>query len=96
VLPIILRTGAHREVRVSDRYIAEVLDDACRDWLDRVRRGESPPTHIGVNPVVYEVIAEAQASDLRRGNPMLLLGLDVVQVDGLPPARAELRHQAGT
>jgi hypothetical protein len=76
---------------MSDRYIAEVLDEACREWFDRRRRGQAPPHELRVNPVVYETIAQAKAADTARGNPLLLLGLEVVSVDGVPPSKPQLR-----
>jgi hypothetical protein len=75
---------------MSDRYIAEVLDEACQQWLDKRNRGEDPPHEVRVNPIVYQTIADAKASDLARGNPLMLLGLDVVSAERVPPATVEL------
>jgi hypothetical protein len=74
---------------MSDRYVAEVLDEACRAWSDLIAH-HSAPRELRVNPAVYDSIASAKAKEVARGNPLLILGLPLVASATVPPARAEL------
>jgi hypothetical protein len=74
---------------VSDYNVAELLDDLAEAIVTSPDRGAGL-RHLRVNPKVYDVIAEAKARELARGNPLLLLGMEVEAVYGLPPNAPEM------
>jgi hypothetical protein len=69
--------------------IAEMLDEACPLILAAWQRNERPH-YLRVHRTLYEVVAEAKASEIARGNPVLLLGLEIIPSDVVPPNRAEV------
>lgn len=75
---------------MSDRFIAEALAEACEAWYGAHWGGEPLPRELRVSASVYDSIVDAKADELARGNPLLLLGLDLVRVEALPPEKIEL------
>jgi hypothetical protein len=73
----------------DDVSIAQMLDDACPQILDAWYRNERPH-YLRVHRSLYEAVAEAKASEIKRGNPVLLLGLEIIPSDVVPPNRAEV------
>jgi hypothetical protein len=73
----------------SSLSLAPVIDAVCAEILEGSANGESFST-LRLSPAVYELIAASKARELQRGNPVMLLSLDVVADDTIPVARAEL------
>ena len=73
----------------NETPIADMLDEACRQVLD-ARNHDQHPTHIRVSGAAYDAIVSAKARELARGNPPLLLGLDMVVTDRVPDDSAEV------
>lgn len=72
-------------MRVPDRTslrLAIVVDEACARifdaWEDRAR-----VTALRVNPSVYEAVAAARPGEVRRGYPLMLLGMELVPDEGV-------------
>jgi hypothetical protein len=63
--------------RVSPLRLAVVVDEACtrifEAWEEQAR-----VTGLRVNPRVYEAVAVARPAEVRRGYPLMLLGLELV------------------
>ena len=61
----------------SSPRLAIVVDEACTRifdaWEQRAR-----VTALRVNPAVYEAVAAARPGEVRRGYPLMLLGLELV------------------
>jgi hypothetical protein len=74
----------------AEPSVAEVLDGVCTDIL-RAAYGGRPPTRMNVSPRVYELVAAAKAQELARGNPLMLLGLDLVSDESVTGNSARLR-----
>jgi len=66
----------------SSLRLAIVVDEACMRvfdaWEDRAR-----VTALRVNPAVYEAVAAARPGEVRRGYPLMLLGLELVPDEGV-------------
>ena len=72
----------------SSLRLAIVVDEACsrvfEAWEDRTR-----VTALRVNPAVYEAVAAARPGEVRRGYPLMLLGMELVpdeEVEAYEPA----------
>lgn len=74
---------------MAEYYIGELLDDLAAEIVTSVDRGAGLRT-LKVNPYLYDVVAEAKSRELRRGNPLLLLGMELVRAEGVAPARPEM------
>lgn len=73
-----------------DIAVAVTLDDACKH-LHRHGGEDAHFAEMHVAPDVYASIVAAKTTQhLDRGNPLLLLALEVVCDDGLPPGRASI------
>jgi hypothetical protein len=61
----------------SSLRLAIVVDEACMRvfdaWEDRAR-----VVALRVNPAVYDAIATARPAEVRRGYPLMLLGMELV------------------
>jgi len=66
----------------SSLRLAIVVDEACSRvfdaWEDRAR-----VTALRVSPAVYEAVAAARPGEVRRGYPLMLLGMELVADDGV-------------
>ena len=66
----------------SSLRLAIVVDEACDRifdaWEDRAR-----VTALRVNPAVYEAVAAARPGEVRRGYPLMLLGMELVPDEGV-------------
>ena len=62
--------------------LAIVVDEACMRifdaWEDRVT-----VTALRVNPAVYGAVAAARPGEVRRGYPLMLLGMELVPDEGV-------------
>jgi len=62
--------------------LAIVVDEACTRifdaWEERAR-----VTALRVNPAVYEAVAAARPGEVRRGYPLMLLGMELVPDEGV-------------
>jgi hypothetical protein len=60
--------------------LAIVVDEACTRifdaWKERAR-----VTALRVSPAVYEAVAAARPGEVRRGYPLMLLGMELVPDD---------------
>lgn len=63
--------------KALDISVAEMLDDVCMDVFKAIRRHD-PISKLSVEPHVYDLIVEAKAAELRRGNAAVVLGLELV------------------
>ena len=63
--------------RLPSLWMAIVVERACmeiwRAWGER-----ADPTGLRVNPAVYQAVARARPGEVRRGHPLMLLGLELV------------------
>lgn len=66
----------------SSPRLAIVIDEACSRiydaWEDRAR-----VIALRVNPAVYEAVAAARPAEVRRGYPLMLLGMELVPDQGV-------------
>jgi hypothetical protein len=66
----------------SSLRLAIVVDEACgrifEAWEDRAR-----VTALRVNPAVIEAVAAARPGEVRRGYPLMLLGMELVPDTGV-------------
>ena len=66
--------------------LAIVIDEACSRifdaWEDRAR-----VTGLRVSPAVYEAVAAARPAEVRRGYPLMLLGMELVPDRGVETYR---------
>jgi hypothetical protein len=58
--------------------LAATIDDVCAALLELPDHA-SRPTTLRVNPQVYDAIAQTKQREVGRGNPIVLLELDVVR-----------------
>ncbi|MET7995730.1 hypothetical protein ABZU76_33040 [Amycolatopsis sp. NPDC005232] len=58
--------------------IVHLLDGACVAILNGYRDGRTKPAELRVSPSGYESVALVKRAELSRGNPLVLLDLDVV------------------
>jgi hypothetical protein len=62
--------------------LAIVVDEACSRifdaWEERARI-----TALRVNPAVYRAIAAARPAEVRRGYPLMLLGMEMIPDEGV-------------
>ena len=74
-----------------DISFIETLDDMCTEIHD-ADSADRHVTSVRVPRSIYDVVAAAKARQhLSRGNPLLLLGLDLVADERLRPGEFELR-----
>jgi hypothetical protein len=65
--------------------LALAIDEICREIYSAADRGQPVETAF-VGEEIYGAVAETKAQQhTSRGNPLLLLALDVVEDDTLPP-----------
>jgi len=66
----------------SSLRLAIVVDEACMRvfdaWEDRAR-----VVALRVNPAVYDAVAAARPGEVRRGYPLMLLGMELVADEGV-------------
>lgn len=66
----------------SSLRLAIVVDEACirvfDAWEDRAM-----VTALRVSPAVYEAVAAARPGEVRRGYPLMLLGMELVPDEGV-------------
>jgi hypothetical protein len=74
---------------MSEYYVGELLDDLAESIVTSPDRGAGL-RRLRVNHHLYDVIAAAKARELARGNPLLLLGMELESVYGLPPNAPEM------
>jgi hypothetical protein len=77
-----------KERDASPLRMAIVVDEACTRifdaWEERIA-----VTALRVHPAVYEAVAAARPGEVRRGYPLMLLGMELVPdagVDAYQPA----------
>jgi hypothetical protein len=74
-----------------DISMAVILDDLCT----LIRRADDEHRSIyavHVAPRIYELVAAAKAKQhVSRGNPLMLLGLDLVRDETVVPGRVRIR-----
>jgi hypothetical protein len=58
--------------------IVHLLDGACVAILNGYRDGWTKPSQLRVSPSGYESVAQVKRAEMSRGNPLVLLDLDVV------------------
>jgi hypothetical protein len=58
--------------------IAHLLDGACVAILNGYRDGWTKPSELRVSPSGYELVALIKRDEVSRGNPLVLLDLEVV------------------
>jgi hypothetical protein len=67
---------------LSPLRLAIVVDEACSRvfdaWEDRAR-----VVALRVNPAVYDAVAAARPGEVRRGYPLMLLGMELVADEGV-------------
>jgi hypothetical protein len=74
-----------------DTSFISTLDDACTQIYDAMRDVE-PVHEVHVAPALYDAVVEAKRTQhLSRGNPLLLLALDLVRDEDLAPGTASVR-----
>ena len=61
----------------SSPRLAIVVDEACTRIFDAWEE-RAIVTALRVNPAVYEAVAAARPGEVRRGYPLMLLGLELV------------------
>lgn len=73
---------------MSSLRLAIVVDEACMRvfdaWEERAR-----VVALRVNPAVYDAVATARPGEVRRGYPLMLLGMELIpdeRVDTYDPA----------
>lgn len=73
----------------SSLSLVPVIDAVCAEILAGWASGESFST-LRLSPVLYDLVTAGKAREIQRGNPVMLLSLDVVADDTIPVSRAEL------
>jgi hypothetical protein len=74
-----------------DISFAVTLDDLCRQVHQAAEDGRRVES-VHVPPEIYDSIATAKAKQhLARGNPLLLLALDLVRDEDVPSGSASVR-----
>lgn len=73
-----------------DITVAEALDHVCED-LHHAPAWQLVHGTLHVHPRVYERIAWARRAELARGNPLVVLGLELQADDVVPPGEARFR-----
>lgn len=58
--------------------IVHLLDGACTAIINGYRDGWAKPSELRVSPSGYEFVALLKRGEVSRGNPLMLLDLDVV------------------
>ena len=61
----------------SSLRMAIVVDEACTRIFDAWEE-RATVTALRVNPAVYEAVAAARPGEVRRGYPLMLLGMELV------------------
>lgn len=69
--------------------VAQLLDEVSPRILDAWYRNEIPQ-HIMIHTSLYDEIVDAKLREVRRGNRILLLGLEVIPSEALPRDRVEI------
>ena len=62
--------------------LAIVVDEACSRIFDAWER-RARVTALRVNPAVYEAVAAARPGEVRRGYPLMLLGMELIPDEGV-------------
>ena len=62
--------------------LAIVVDEACARVYE-AWEGRARVTALRVNPAVYEAVAVARPGEVRRGYPLMLLGMELVPDEGV-------------
>jgi hypothetical protein len=62
-----------------------LLDQVCGEIVRRAGQ-RSHATRLLVHPVIFRCVAEARAQEVARGLPLLLLGLELVPSEEVPPS----------
>ena len=74
------------ETDPSSMRLAIVVDEACGRifdaWEERAR-----VTALRVSPAVYRAVAAARPGEVRRGYPLMLLGMELVPDEGVETYR---------
>jgi hypothetical protein len=70
-----------------DITIAIALDDVCAQIVNAFNDDRSVRS-VHLDPQTYNLVAQAKAKQLSRGNPLLLLGHNVVKNNALVTGKA--------
>lgn len=76
-------------VDATSLSLASVVDAVCSEIHAGWASGETFST-LRLSPALYELIAASKAREVRRGNPVMLLSLDVVADDTIPVTHATI------
>jgi hypothetical protein len=80
-----VNTGAGEEAD----SLAPVMDSVCEALHAGYARGERF-TRLYLSPRLYQIVADSKAREIARGNPVMVLSLDVEPDDSLPELLARL------
>lgn len=73
----------------SSLSLTPVIDAVCTEIHAGWANGESFST-LRLSPALYELITASKAREIRRGNPVMVLSLDVVSDATIPVTHATL------
>lgn len=57
--------------------IVRLLDNACAEILSGYREGRRQPWQLSVSPSAFEAVSRIKHGEVSRGNPLMLLDLEV-------------------
>ena len=67
---------------MSDVRLAIVVDEACARIWD-AWESRATVTGLRVSPAVYDAVAAARPGEVRRGYPLMLLGMELIRDEGV-------------
>ena len=67
---------------MSDLRLAVVVDEACARIWD-AWESRATVTGLRVSPAVYDAVAAARPGEVRRGYPLMLLGMELIRDEGV-------------
>jgi hypothetical protein len=67
---------------MTDLRLAIVVDEACARIWDAWEE-HATVTGLRVSPAVYEAVAAARPGEVRRGYPLMLLGMALIPDEGV-------------
>ncbi|MGH3393035.1 MAG: hypothetical protein ACRDOO_29570 [Actinomadura sp.] len=76
-------------VDATSLSLGPVVDAVCSEIHAGWACGETFST-LRLSPALYDLIATSKAREIQRGNPVMLLSLDVIADDTIPDTRATL------
>ena len=70
-------------------FLGALIDDACAQFARATSQGRKL-SELLLHPTAYRMLKAERARDFALGNPLMLLGLDVVEAPSLRPDEVEL------